>query len=495
MKNEIVLFTDGDVNIEVQINPEQETVWLTQKQMEALFEVKRTTVSKHISNILASGELDETSVGFSDRSTGGRKPKIYNLDMILSVGYRVNSKRGIAFRKWANNVLKQFILKGYAINEKRLQALKKTVDIQSRMLADALDIEEKDVLRAVNEYTDALILLDQYDHQTLSKPEGSTPVYRITYEECVQMVGQMKDSFETDVFGVEKEDGKVQGIIAAVYQSVFGQDAYPSLEEKAANLLYFMIKDHPYADGCKRIAASLFLEFLDKNNALFLDGEKRLSDGTLVAITLMIAESKPEEKDVMDRLDSAFRNCEKLQNHVRLLLDKGGLYKTYNGNLLFHGSIPLNEDGSLKEVQIYGKTYKGKELYDVLETYVRKVDKLVHLTINGEEIVTTDNHPFYVQGRGFINAGSLLVGDKLISVNGEDLFVEKHYIEETDVPVDVYNFQVEDHHTYFVGESAVWVHNNNKACPVPEPRKSEKHKTADGEPLTYKSNSKHTPGH
>ena len=281
MKNEIVLFTDGDVNIEVQINPEQETVWLTQKQMEVLFDVKHATVSEHISNILASGELDETSVGFSDRSTGGRKPKIYNLDMILSVGYRVNSKRGIAFRKWANNVLKQFILQGYAINEKRLQALKKTVDIQSRMLADALDIEEKDVLRAVNEYTDALILLDQYDHQSLSKPEGSTPVYRITYEECVQMVGQMKDSFETDVFG---------------------QDAYPSLEEKAANLLYFMIKDHPYADGCKRIAASLFLEFLDKNNALFLDGEKRLSDGTLVAITLMIAESKPEEKEVMVKL-------------------------------------------------------------------------------------------------------------------------------------------------------------------------------------------------
>ena len=303
MKSEIVLFTDGDVNIEVQINPEQETVWLTQKQMEALFEVKRTTVSKHISNILASGELDETSVGFSDRSTGGgRKPKIYNLDMILSVGYRVHSKRGIAFRKWANSVLKQFILKGYALNENHLQALRKTVDIQSRMLVDALDIEEKNVLRAINEYTDALILLDQYDHQALSKPEGSTPIYRITYEDCVQMVGQMKDSFETDVFGVEKESGKVEGIIAAVYQSVFGQDAYPSLEEKAANLLYFMIKDHPYADGCKRIAASLFLEFLDKNNALFQDGRKRLSDGTLVAITLMVAESKAEEKDVMVKL-------------------------------------------------------------------------------------------------------------------------------------------------------------------------------------------------
>ncbi len=302
MNNEIVIFTDGDVNIEVQINPEEETVWLTQKQMGELFGVKQATLSEHINNIIMSGELDETSIGFSDKSTGGRKPKIYNLDMILSVGYRVNSKRGIAFRKWANNILKQYIMKGYAINEKRLQALQKTVDIQSRMLADALDIEETDVLRAVNEYTDALLLLDQYDHQKLCKPTGNKPIYRITYEECVEMVGKMQDTFNTDVFGIEKENGKVAGIIAAVYQSAFGQEAYPSVEEKAANLLYFMIKDHPYADGCKRIAASLFLEFLDKNNALFQDGTKRLSEGTLVAITLMIAESKPDEKDVMVKL-------------------------------------------------------------------------------------------------------------------------------------------------------------------------------------------------
>ena len=280
MKNEIILFTDGEVNIEVQISPEEETVWLTQKQMENLFQVKHATISEHISNILSSGELDETSVGFSDRSTGGRKPKIYNLDMILSVGYRVNSKRGIVFRKWANKILKEYIIQGYAINEKRLAALKKTVDIQTKMLAYTLDVEEGDVLRAVSLYTDALMLLDQYDHQLLPKPEGNKPIYRITYEDCRSMVNAMEDSFHSDVFGVEKETGKVEGIIAAVYQSVFGQDAYPSLEEKAANLLYFMIKDHPYADGCKRIAASLFLEFLDKNNALFKEGKKRLSDGT-----------------------------------------------------------------------------------------------------------------------------------------------------------------------------------------------------------------------
>lgn len=155
MTNEIVLFNDGNVNIEVQINPEQETVWLTQKQIETLFGVSHATVSEHISNILKAGELDDTSVGFSDKSTGGRKPKIYNLDMILSVGYRVNSKKGIAFRRWANDVLKQYIMEGYAINEKRMFALQKTVNIQTKMLAYSLDLEEKEILKAVNQYTEA----------------------------------------------------------------------------------------------------------------------------------------------------------------------------------------------------------------------------------------------------------------------------------------------------------------------------------------------------
>ena len=297
--NEIILFTDGKNSIEVQVSPEQDTVWLTQKQIEVLFDVKHATVSEHISNILSTGELDETSVGFSDKSSGGRKPKLYNLDMILSIGYRVNSKRGIAFRRWANSVLKQYAIKGYAINEKRLQALRKTVEIQTKMLANTMEIEAEDVLKAVNLYTDALQLLDQYDHQTLEKPAGNQPVYRITYDDCRTMINHMEDSFKSDVFGVEKEAGKVEGILAAVYQDVFGGEVYPTLEEKAANLLYFMIKDHPFADGCKRIAASLFLEFLNRNNALFKDGRKVISDGALVAITLMIAESDPKEKDIM----------------------------------------------------------------------------------------------------------------------------------------------------------------------------------------------------
>ena len=173
LKNEIVLFTDGDINLEVELSPELETVWLTQKQMVELFEVKQATLSEHINNIISSGELDETSIGFSDKSSGGRKPKIYNLDMILSVGYRVNSKRGIAFRRWANSVLKQYVIQGYAINGKRLQSLKKLV--------------------------------------------GNRPIYKITYEECKKMVSHMEDSFKSDVFGVEKEKGKVEGILATVY--------------------------------------------------------------------------------------------------------------------------------------------------------------------------------------------------------------------------------------------------------------------------------------
>ena len=303
MANEIILFTDGNIQLEVPVSQDGESVWLSANQMAVLFDKDETNIRRHINNVFKSLEVDKKNNTQKMRVDGVKQSvAFYSLDVILAVGYRVNSQRGIAFRKWANTILKQYIVKGYAINEKRLQALKKTVDIQTRMLADALDIEESDVLRAVNEYTEALLLLDQYDHQELCKPDGNKPIYRITYEECVQMVGKMQDSFNTDVFGIEKENGKVAGIIAAVYQSAFGQDVYPSLEEKAANLLYFMIKDHPYADGCKRIAASLFLEFLDKNNALFQQGEKRLSDGTLVAITLMIAESNPEEKEVMVKL-------------------------------------------------------------------------------------------------------------------------------------------------------------------------------------------------
>ena len=303
MKKELVIFETLDKEISLSVEILENTLWITQNQMAELFKTTKQNISLHANNCFKEGELDKKSVVKESLTTAADgknyKTKLYNLDVIISIGYRIKSKRGVEFRQWANEILKQYILKGYAVNKKRLQALEKTVDIQTKMLANALDVEEADILKAVNEYTDALLLLDQYDHQALKKPSGKMPTYRITYDECVTMVNNMRDSFNTDVFGVEKEAGKVKGIIAAIYQSAFGYDAYPSLEEKAAYLLYFMIKDHPYADGCKRIAASLFLEFLDRNNALFVNGEKKISDGALVAITLMIAESRPEEKDVM----------------------------------------------------------------------------------------------------------------------------------------------------------------------------------------------------
>ena len=307
-ENEIVLFETEDKEITLNVKVNQDTVWLNRNQMADLFGRDVKTIGKHINNAVREELSDQVVVakfatttqhGAIEGKTQTHMTEYYNLDVIISVGYRVKSQRGIEFRRWANKVLKDYIIKGYAINDKRLEALQKTVEIQAKMLATAIEGDSDDVLKAVNLYTQALTLLDQYDHQSLEKPEGNKSIYRITYADCRTMVDRMEDSFKSDVFGVEKEPGKIEGILAAVYQDVFGGEVYPSLEEKAANLLYFMIKDHPFADGCKRIAASLFLEFLNRNNALFRDGHKVISDGALVAITLMIAESDPKEKDIM----------------------------------------------------------------------------------------------------------------------------------------------------------------------------------------------------
>ena len=301
--NDIVLFKNGELELEVNVTPDKETVWLTQDQMSVLFDTARSSIAYHINNIFKEGELDRnSSVEIFDRSLGkaSRPPMYYNLDVIISVGYRVKSQRGIAFRKWATSVLKDYMIKGYAINQKRLEALNKTIQIQSRILASTLELDEAEVFNVIEAYANALSLLDDYDHGSIGKPKGSDSVYRLSYEECRNLIDQMK--FQSDVFGVEKEEGKLNGILEAVYQNVFGQELYPSIEEKAANLLYFLIKDHPFADGCKRIGATIFLEFLNKNRHLFIDGKQIISDSALVAITLMIAESKPEEKETMVRL-------------------------------------------------------------------------------------------------------------------------------------------------------------------------------------------------
>ena len=306
MNSDIVIFKNGELELEVSVSKDRETVWLSQKQMSQLFKVSTDNVGLHIKNILDEQELDSSTAEESSvvQKEGNRfvkrKIKVYNLDMILAVGYRVKSPNGIVFRKWATSILKDYMLKGYAINQKRLEALDRTVKIQSRIIASTLDLNEKEVLDVVEAYADALSMLDDYDHGCLTKPDGKDTVYRLSYEECRNLIDSMR--FESDVFGVEKETGKLEGILAAVYQNVFGKEVYPSIEEKAANLLYFLIKDHPFSDGCKRIGATIFLEFLNKNNHLFIDHRQIVSNSALVAITLMIAESGPEEKETMVKL-------------------------------------------------------------------------------------------------------------------------------------------------------------------------------------------------
>lgn len=301
MENEIVVFKNGELELEVNVSEDRENVWLSKQQMAELFQRDRTVISKHLKNIFEEGELAEIN-NVQNLHVVNVKQLVpfYSLDVIISVGYRVKSPNGIIFRKWATSILKDYMIKGYSINKKRLDALNKTIEIQSRMLASSLDIDTKEVLSVIETYSNALSLLDDYDHGTISKPKGKQSIYELTYKECRDLIDSMK--FNSSVFGVEKEKGKLEGIIASIYQNVFGQELYPSIEEKAANLLYFIIKDHPFADGCKRIGASIFLEFLNKNKHLIIDGKQIVSNSALVAITLMIAESRPEEKEVMVKL-------------------------------------------------------------------------------------------------------------------------------------------------------------------------------------------------
>ncbi len=311
MENDFALvrFVDGTFELDVRADKDNDTVWLTQDEMALLFNVDRTRIVRHINNIYEDQELDENStcaenaqVQFEGNRKVSRKLKIYNLDMIISVGYRVRSARGILFRKWANQILKDYLVKGYAVNEKKIKTLNKTIEIQNRMLAPALDIEQTALVNVIEEYTNALDLLDDYDHQCIDKPKGNKTIYEMTYDDCRKIIDSMKFGDASNVFGVEKEKGKLNGILAAVYQNVFGKEVYPSLQEKAAHLLYFLVKDHPFVDGCKRIAATLFLEFLNRNHALVKNGRVIVENDTLVAITILTAESKPEEMDVIVKI-------------------------------------------------------------------------------------------------------------------------------------------------------------------------------------------------
>lgn len=302
MNNEIIIYKDGELELPVEVTPDKETVWLNRKQIAILFDRDVKTIGKHINNALKE-ELDSSVVAkFATTASDGKTYKVdyYNLDMIISVGYRVKSQRGIAFRKWATAILKEYIVQGYAVNDKRLKVLKKVIEIQSNIIADVLELDSKEVLDVIQKYSQALELLDDYDHQIVKKPILSNKeAYKLNYKECRNLIDNMAFSATSTIFGKEKSKGALEGIIGSVYQTAFGEDMYPSVQEKAANLLYFIVKDHPFIDGCKRIAASIFLHFLNKNNLLFEDNEKIISDSTLVAITLLLAESKPEEKEIM----------------------------------------------------------------------------------------------------------------------------------------------------------------------------------------------------
>ena len=293
--NEIVIFETEDKAVTLPVPVNQETVWLTQAQMIELFERDQSVISRHINNAFKE-ELDKESNMQKMHIANSDKPvAYYSLDVVISVGYRVKSNRGVEFRKWANSVLKQYILQGYAVNHNRITQLGEVIQIMQRT-QNALD--SKQVLHVIQKYSKALELLDSYDHQTMERPKGNAATYELTYEECKDVISHMRFGAESDLFGKEKDDS-FRGSIGNIYQTFAGQELYPSLEEKAAHLLYFVTKNHSFLDGKKRIAATMFLYFLDKNGVLFIDDEKLIDDHTLVALTIMIAESKPEEKEMM----------------------------------------------------------------------------------------------------------------------------------------------------------------------------------------------------
>lgn len=315
LNNEIVIYQSEDGKTVLDVRLEDDTVWLSQQQMSELFQTDRTVISRHIRNIYKDGELEEISTCAKNaqvRMEGNRMVTrsipYYNLDMIISVGYRVNSIRGVKFRQWASSVLKQYLIKGYAVNEsmrkKQVAELRQLVQMLGRTLRhspDPLKEEQSALVDVVVDYTYALDTLDDYDYQRLGiRNTTAHGAFRATYEGAMQEIRQLREKFGgSALFGNEKDDS-FRSSIGQIYQTFDGTELYPSVEEKAAMLLYLVVKNHSFSDGNKRIAATLFLWFMNNNGILYReDGTKRIADNTLVAITLMIAESRTEEKDVM----------------------------------------------------------------------------------------------------------------------------------------------------------------------------------------------------
>lgn len=304
MKNEIVLFENQKVKLEV--NMKDETVWLSLEQMAKLFDRDKSVISRHIKNSIKE-ELDSSVVAkfATVQKEGNRKIirsiEYYNLDMIISIGYRVKSPQGVTFRKWANKILKDYMIKGYAVNQKRLEYLEKTVkliDIANRIDGKLNNGDAGEILKVIGNYSKALNLLDDYDHKTLSKPKGSNSKEQIKYEECVNIINKLKFNIESNLFAIERNKG-LESIINDLYQTFDGEEVYKSVEEKASNFLYLIVKNHIYIDGNKRIAAALFIYFLNFYGILNKDNNQIIDNNTLAAITLLVAQSNPKEKEII----------------------------------------------------------------------------------------------------------------------------------------------------------------------------------------------------
>ena len=300
-RNEIILFENQGVKLEV--NLKDETVWLTQEQMSKLFGKAKSTINEHIKNVYKEGELieNETMTKFGNSEFADKPTNYYNLDMIISVGYRVKSQNGILFRKWATSVLKDYMLKGYAVNQRRLEYLEKTIkliDIANRIDERLEGNDAKEILRVIGDYSKALNLLDDYDHRTLEKVKGNIDERKIKYDDCIHVINQLRFNSESSIFAIERNRG-LEAIIGNIYQSFGGQDIYKSIEEKGANFLYLIVKNHVFVDGNKRIAATLFIYFLNFYGILYKNGRQTIDNNTLAALTLLIAESNPKEKEII----------------------------------------------------------------------------------------------------------------------------------------------------------------------------------------------------
>ena len=310
MKNEIIIFENQNVKLEV--NMKDETMWLTQEQMGLLFGKSKSTINEHIKNIYKDEELLEydTMRKFGNPEFGDKPTNYYNFDMIISVGYRVKSKNGVIFRKWATKILKDYMIKGYAVNQKRLEYLEKTVmliDIASRINTEIQGTEAQEIIKVINNYSKALRLLDNYDYKRLSKPRGTTNDKKITYRECINIINKLRFNNISTLFALERKEG-LKSIINNLYQTFDGKELYPTIEEKAANFLYLITKNHVFIDGNKRIAATLFIYFLEYYNTLYRENKQIIDNNTLVAITLLVAQSNPKEKDILIDLIMNFFN-------------------------------------------------------------------------------------------------------------------------------------------------------------------------------------------